>query len=90
MTEGRAVLPGVFKAHHIHRPVITLRKGAKMSIKKTRPKTNRPSSNLTVRMLFDRMGSDKMMDDRGPGSLGSIKKPAPSTGQTNVPKKTEQ
>jgi len=67
-----------------------------MSIKKTRPKRIRPSSNLTIRMAedrmtSDRMGSDKMMSDRGPGSLGGIQRPSVrSANHTSATKKTER
>jgi hypothetical protein len=64
-----------------------------MSIKKLPRKRSRVSSNLIVRMSEDRMGSDKMSDERGPGSIGRIQRPSfPSTGQSNAAKnkKTEQ
>jgi hypothetical protein len=56
-----------------------------MSIKKIRPKRSRVSSNLIVRMMDDRMGPDKMSDERGPGSIGRIQRsPLPSSGQSNA------
>lgn len=67
-----------------------------MSIKKTRQKRNRPSSNLTIRMTedrmaSDRMGSDKMMVDRGPGSLGGNQRlSVPSANHTSATKNTER
>jgi len=64
-----------------------------MSIKKIRPKRSKQSSNLTVRMLYDRMGPDKMSDERGPGSIGRIQRsPLPSSGQSNAAqnKKTKE
>ena len=64
-----------------------------MSIKKLPRKISRQSTNLTVRMMDDRMGSDKMSAERGPGSFGRIQRPSfPSTGQSNAEKnkKTEQ
>ena len=62
-----------------------------MSIKKTRPKSSKPSSNLTIRMMYDRMSDDRMGEMRGPGSLGGIKKPAlPSTGHTNAKNKPKE
>ena len=54
-----------------------------MSIKKIRPKTRKPSGNLTIRMVLDRMGDDRMGEMRGPGSLGA-------TGQGNAKNKPKQ
>lgn len=62
-----------------------------MSIKKIRPKTSRPSKNLTIRMAFDRMGDDRMSEMRGPGSLGGTQTPSlPSAGQSNPKNKPKQ
>jgi hypothetical protein len=62
-----------------------------MSIKKTRPKSSRPSKNLTIRMVLDRMGDDRMGEMRGPGSLGGSQTPSlPSAGHSNAKNKPKQ
>jgi len=62
-----------------------------MSIKKIRPKTNKASSNLTVRMADERMASDRMINDRGPGSIaGRVQSPSyPPAGQNNFAQRSE-
>jgi len=62
-----------------------------MSIKKLSRKRSSQRSNLTIRMMYDRMGSDKMSSDRMgemrvPGSLGGSQKPSSNQSNAKKPK----
>ena len=64
-----------------------------MSIKKTRRSKGSQRSNLTIRMVndrmgIDRMGSDKMIPDTGAGSSGGQRPSGPSGAQSNAAKKS--
>jgi hypothetical protein len=62
-----------------------------MSIKKLSRKRASQPSNLTIRMAEDRMASERMGSDKGPGSMGGRiqGQSHPPAGQNNLQQRTE-